>query len=85
MRMTRQWQALKMFKRAGRGHSPTGVAGTMPGELGLICPACPHPSINLPKDWEDCSAEDKYVPFQFRSHSFLLTQSQIYILIVHRA
>jgi hypothetical protein len=53
MRMVREWQHLKMLKRAGRAHFLSGVAGTKPGELALICPACPQPNINLPADWKD--------------------------------
>lgn len=40
-----------MLKRAGRGHSLTGAAGTREGELALDCPACPHPGINMPSKW----------------------------------
>ena len=40
-----EWRHLKMLKRAGRGHAADGIMGTWPGELGVVCPACPHPSI----------------------------------------
>jgi hypothetical protein len=53
MRMVRERQHLKMLKRAGRAHVLSGVKGTKFGELALICPACPHPNINLPPDWND--------------------------------
>lgn len=59
MRMIRQWQHLKMLKRAARGHFLSGVGGTLPGELAVICPACPHPNINLPQNWEDCSNDER--------------------------
>ena len=52
MRIVRQWRSLKQLKRGGRGHEDTGIDGTKPGELALLCPACPHPGINLPPDWE---------------------------------
>lgn len=52
MRMARQYNMLKRFKRAGRGHSPGGIAGTGSGELAVKCWACPHPGINLPEGWE---------------------------------
>ncbi|KAJ7884172.1 hypothetical protein B0H14DRAFT_2339297 [Mycena olivaceomarginata] len=54
LRMTRQWQHLLLLKRAGRGHDPCEdrINATKPGEVALLCPACPHPGINLPPDWE---------------------------------
>ncbi len=55
MRVVAQWRYLKRLKRAGRAHDPSGVAGTKPGELAVPCPACPHPDINLPPNWEDVS------------------------------
>jgi len=51
MRIIRQWRNLKGLKRGGRGHDEGGIDGTKPGELALLCPACPHPGINLPPDW----------------------------------
>lgn len=60
-RMIREWKHLKLMKRAGRGNDTTGVAGTGPGELVVLCPACPLPGINLPDDWEDVMPELEYV------------------------
>lgn len=51
-RMILQWRHLKMLKWAGRAHDPTGVDGTSPGELAVLCPSCPRPGINLPDEWE---------------------------------
>jgi hypothetical protein len=51
--MVRQWRHLKMLKRAGRGHDLGGVAATAEGECAVLCPACPHPGINLPNQWEN--------------------------------
>ncbi|KAI0739290.1 hypothetical protein C8Q80DRAFT_1222396 [Daedaleopsis nitida] len=51
--MTKEWRHLKMLKRAGRGHDPSGAAGTQPGECALDCPACPLPGKNLPRDWQN--------------------------------
>lgn len=51
--MFQQWRHLKQLKRSGRGHDATGVAGTKLGECALLCPACPHPDINLPANWMD--------------------------------
>ncbi|KAH9484782.1 hypothetical protein JR316_0001684 [Psilocybe cubensis] len=42
-----------MLKWAGRGHDARGAAGTLPGELIVKCPSCPHPGINLPDNWKD--------------------------------
>ncbi|KAF7426460.1 hypothetical protein PC9H_008829 [Pleurotus ostreatus] len=52
MRMMREWRHLHFLKRGGRMSDPEGPAGTAQGELALKCPACPHPEINLPPDWE---------------------------------
>lgn len=52
MRMVREWRHLKMLKRAGRVHSSDGIEATKPGELALLCPACPQPDHNLPVGWE---------------------------------
>ena len=59
MRIMREWQHLKMLKRAGRGHTISGSKGTQPRELGVICPACPHPGINLPPNWKDAPDDIK--------------------------
>lgn len=53
MRCLNQWRHLKALKRGGRGHDPTGASGTSNGELAVVCPSCPHPGINLPKDWAE--------------------------------
>ena len=45
--MLRQWRHLQLLKRAGRGYYVEGVNSTRPGELALLCPACPQPGINL--------------------------------------
>ncbi|KAJ6629630.1 hypothetical protein B0H10DRAFT_1939616 [Mycena sp. CBHHK59/15] len=36
LRMCREYRHLLMLKRAGRGHDPTGVEGTKPGELAVV-------------------------------------------------
>ena len=50
MLMVREWRHMKMVKRAGRAHDPTGINGTPQGGLSIACRACPHPNINLPQD-----------------------------------
>lgn len=59
MRMIRQWRHLKMLKRAGRGHDDQGVAGTAPGSCAVLCPACPHPGKNLPRNWAQAPPEQR--------------------------
>ncbi|KAG2127505.1 hypothetical protein DEU56DRAFT_872776 [Suillus clintonianus] len=39
MRMIRQWRHLVMLKRSGRGHDPSGVAGTSEDQCAVLCPA----------------------------------------------
>ncbi|KAF9030917.1 hypothetical protein BJ165DRAFT_1358546, partial [Panaeolus papilionaceus] len=71
-RMVLQWRHLMMLKWAGRAHDPSGPEGTKPGELGVRCPSCPIPGINLPDDWEKASHGERYV---FNIHSFYECQS----------
>lgn len=52
-----------MLKRSGRGHDPDGVEKTPMGGLSVECPACPHPSKNLPPNWENSGADVMYVCF----------------------
>lgn len=61
LRILRMWRHTRLLKRGGRAHAPTGVNGTSPGELAVLCPACPHPNINLPMDWTSVAKESQYV------------------------
>ncbi|KAJ7030787.1 hypothetical protein C8F04DRAFT_1186443 [Mycena alexandri] len=61
LRMTREWRHIEMLKRAGRGHDPTGVETTQPGECALLCPACPQPGKNLPPGWEDAPKARRFL------------------------
>lgn len=54
-----QWRHLKLLKRGGRGHSPSGAAGTTRGELAVLCPSCPRPGVNLPGNWMDVPQEQQ--------------------------
>ncbi|KAJ7840610.1 hypothetical protein B0H14DRAFT_3458005 [Mycena olivaceomarginata] len=65
LRMAREYRHLQMLKRAGRGHDPTGVEGTKPGELAIRCPCCPRPGVNLPENWEDVPPEDAFLYILF--------------------
>ncbi|KAK0444170.1 hypothetical protein EV421DRAFT_1903278 [Armillaria borealis] len=60
-RMVRQFAHMKMMKRAGRGNVSDGIKTTAPGQLATLCPACPHPGINLPADWESAPLEFKFL------------------------
>ncbi|KZP17622.1 hypothetical protein FIBSPDRAFT_957071 [Athelia psychrophila] len=61
LRMIRQWRNLKMLKRAGHGHDPSGVAGTKEGECAVLCPACPQPGKNLPPDWRKAPENTRFI------------------------
>lgn len=61
LRMSREWRHLMMLKRAGHGHEDSGVKGTQPGSLAILCSACPHPGINLPINWRSVPMSQQYV------------------------
>ena len=45
--MAHEYRHLLSAKRAGRGHDPAGgIEETQPGELAILCAACPHKGIN---------------------------------------
>ncbi|KAJ7025446.1 hypothetical protein C8F04DRAFT_1212864 [Mycena alexandri] len=50
--IVRQYRMTQMMKRAARGHSTSGIAGTAQGELALRCRACPQDGRNLPDGWD---------------------------------
>ena len=52
LRVLRMWRHLRMLKRGGRAYDKSGVEGTPPGELAVLCPACPIPLVNLPSNWK---------------------------------
>ena len=62
LRMVLQFRHLKMLKRGGVGHDPAGVEGVGEGALGLSCPHCPRPGINLPDGWDKAPESLKYAP-----------------------
>ena len=51
LRSLRKWRHIRLAKRGGRSYDPTGIKGTSPGELAVLCPACPIPFVNLPPNW----------------------------------
>ncbi|KAF9502956.1 hypothetical protein BS47DRAFT_1266499, partial [Hydnum rufescens UP504] len=61
LQMTCEWCHLMLLKRAGHGHNVSGVKGTQLGELAVLCPACPHPRINLPSNWESRPSVDQFL------------------------
>lgn len=62
MRCVRIWRYLKMLKRAGRANDlDRPPADVRPGELGLACPACPQPGVNLPDGWESVPPDKRSV------------------------
>ncbi|KAF9489950.1 hypothetical protein BDN71DRAFT_1484637 [Pleurotus eryngii] len=61
VRMKREYAHLKSLKRAGCAHNPSGVSGTKRGELTIVCPACPDPEVNLPRDWESAPSERRFL------------------------
>ncbi|KAJ7017384.1 hypothetical protein C8F04DRAFT_1200656 [Mycena alexandri] len=61
IRICREYRHLMMLKRGGCAYDSAGVEATKPGELAVLCPACPRPGINLPKDWEQASKEDRFI------------------------
>ncbi|KAG6847818.1 hypothetical protein H0H93_005714 [Arthromyces matolae] len=65
LRVIRQYRHLKMLKRSGRGHDSEGIAKTKKGECSIVCPACPHPGINLPPDWETAPEDKRFLYAQF--------------------
>ncbi|KAF6742964.1 hypothetical protein DFP72DRAFT_1178678 [Ephemerocybe angulata] len=62
LRLVHEWRHLKLLKRAMRAHDPTRTASeTKEGECALLCPPCPHPTINMPEGWEDEPEETRYI------------------------
>ncbi|KAG5220403.1 CxC2 domain-containing protein [Salix suchowensis] len=61
MRIVREWRHIRLLKRAGRGHSTSGVLGTAEGECAVLCPACPQPGKNLPSDWQDTPDSKRWI------------------------
>ncbi|KAJ7707007.1 hypothetical protein B0H14DRAFT_3099615 [Mycena olivaceomarginata] len=72
LRMTRQWRHIQMLKRAGREHENASVTSTKPGGCTLLCPACPHPGINLPPNWKN-APEEKQIAEDRNEARFLYT------------
>ncbi|KAF9545568.1 hypothetical protein CPC08DRAFT_769836 [Agrocybe pediades] len=67
LRVVREWRHIRLLKRMARGHAASGVRGTAEGECAVICPACPHPGINLPPDWRQRPEKDQWLYTLFLS------------------
>jgi hypothetical protein len=61
LRIVREWRHVRLLKRFGRGHDPSGCKGTKEGECAVLCPACPLSGINLPADWKERPETEQYV------------------------
>ena len=59
LRMIHMWQHLKLLKRGGQAHCCSGVDRTEKGELAVLCPTCPYPTINLPKNWRSTPKDSR--------------------------
>ncbi|KAJ7144867.1 hypothetical protein C8R43DRAFT_891090, partial [Mycena crocata] len=80
--IVRQYRTLSSMKRAGRGHSDSGVAGTAQGELALQCRACPQPGINIPPDWNMINWEA--MPEDLRYKYFLFVAQDCNFRLINR-
>ncbi|EDR12084.1 uncharacterized protein LACBIDRAFT_324502 [Laccaria bicolor S238N-H82] len=61
LRMVREYRNIKMLKRFGRGHDPTGTEGTGNGQCAVLCPACPQPGWNLPANWKESMPSQRFL------------------------
>ncbi|KAJ7096175.1 hypothetical protein C8R44DRAFT_644543, partial [Mycena epipterygia] len=78
--IVRQYQMMLMMKRAGRGHSDTGVHGTAQGELVLKCCACPLPGINLPDGWDTVDWAEMPEDLRYKYFLFLATDTNFRLI-----
>ncbi|KAK7025934.1 hypothetical protein VNI00_015849 [Paramarasmius palmivorus] len=61
-RVTREWCHLKSLKRGGRGNDGIrAIEQTTPGELAVLCPACPRESVNLPENWMRADRKKRFL------------------------
>ncbi|TFK61703.1 hypothetical protein BDN72DRAFT_746198, partial [Pluteus cervinus] len=67
LNILRQYRHVKMLKRTGRGHERGGVDATGTGQCAILCPACPHPGLNLPENWENAPADKRWLYSLFLS------------------
>ncbi|TDL13919.1 hypothetical protein BD410DRAFT_846516 [Rickenella mellea] len=58
-RIVREFRHIMSVKRSGRGHDPSGILGTQPGECAIECPACPQPGRNMAKSYDSITSSDR--------------------------
>ncbi|KAJ6506688.1 hypothetical protein C8R45DRAFT_816824 [Mycena sanguinolenta] len=80
--IVRQYRMTLMMKRAGRGHSASGVRGTAQGELALSCRACLQDGRNLPEGWADIDWE--VMPEDTRYKYFLFLAQDCNFRLINR-
>ncbi|KAJ7469033.1 hypothetical protein FB451DRAFT_1352272 [Mycena latifolia] len=80
--IVRQYRMTLMMKRAGRGHSPSGVHGTAQGELTLPCRACPQPGRNMPEGWDKINWNE--MPEDLRYKNFLFLAQDCNFRLINR-
>ncbi|KAJ6447896.1 hypothetical protein C8R45DRAFT_1115651 [Mycena sanguinolenta] len=80
--IVRQYRMTLMMKRAGCGHSASGVRGTAQGKLALSCRACPQDGRNLPEGWADIDWE--VMPEDTRYKYFLFLAQDCNFRLINR-
>ncbi|KAF6748329.1 hypothetical protein DFP72DRAFT_992237 [Ephemerocybe angulata] len=55
----------RLMKRFARGYDPAGWRATASGACAVICPACPHPNINLPANWMEIRQKELFLYWLF--------------------
>ncbi|KAG2097772.1 uncharacterized protein F5147DRAFT_747450 [Suillus discolor] len=76
LRMIREWRFIMQLKHCGQGHHPGGIKKIEAGTCTVLCPACPHPSKNLPVGWENTPLE-----FQFLYALFLAIDANFRLVL----
>ncbi|KAJ8518637.1 hypothetical protein ONZ45_g4299 [Pleurotus djamor] len=59
LRINREYVHILSLKRGGRAHEDGGASGTKPGELAVVCPACPDDEVNLLLNWQSAPDDKK--------------------------
>ncbi|KAG2035192.1 hypothetical protein BDR03DRAFT_868408 [Suillus americanus] len=60
LQMICEWCFVIQMKCCGQGHHPGGIQATEASACAILCPACPHPSRNLPVGWKNSPLEFQY-------------------------
>ncbi|KAJ7024853.1 hypothetical protein C8F04DRAFT_1269860 [Mycena alexandri] len=82
MYIVRQRRMTEMYKRAGRGHANSRIAGTKQGELALDCRSCPQPGKNLPDGWQNINWAE--MPEDLRYKYFLFLAQDCNFRLINR-